>query len=283
MAHVIITEPRVVDASLAVIRAELDAIRITMDPVLGQQRASIDYARLLLDLMSARVTLASLQSQLFQAESNLSRTNALFAGKLVTEERFEETKNTRDALASQVRAQLELIARVEPGLKGITADGTDGKFASPEQALQAAIRVQEENLRLTEARLGPVPLLAPIDGVVSQVLRREGETVAAGEPIFQISAKGSTSVIGFLRQPINSVLQTGQPVRVQTRSMPRQSAIAKVSMVGGQLEPIFPTLLAAMHLPVASMPTEMGLRIHVTAPESLNLRPGEHVDIFMKE
>jgi multidrug resistance efflux pump len=283
IAQVITTDARVVEASLAVIRAELDSIRTTMDPVLGQQRAAIDYERLLLDLMNARVTLASLQSQLFQAESNYSRTSALYAGKLVTEERYEETKNARDALAAQVKAQLELIARVEPGLKGITGEGTDGKFPTPEQGLRAAIRIQEETLRLTEARLSPVALVAPMDGIVSQVLRREGETIAAGEPIFQISATGSTTVIGFVRQPIGPVLKAGVSVEVRTRSVPRQSGFAKIAQVGEQFEPIFPSLLAAMHLPVASIPTETGLRVLITAPEGLALRPGEHVDILLKE
>lgn len=283
IAQVITTDARVVEASLAVIRAELDIIRFTMNPILGQQRAALDYERLLLDLMNARVTLASLQSQLFQAQSTFTRIDALFANKLVTEERFEEVKNARDALEIQVKAQQELITRVEPGLKAFAGDGTGGEPPSPMQGLRAAIKVQEEKLRLTEAQLSPVALIAPIDGIVSLVHRQSGEVIAPGEPLFQISATRSTRIIGFVREPVGIVPKAGMSVEVRSRSMGRSSGLSTIAHVGEQFEPISPTLLAAMRLPVSNIPTELGLRVIVNAPKDLPLHPGEHVDLLLRD
>jgi hypothetical protein len=72
-------------------------------------------------------------------------------------------------------------------------------------------------------------------------------------------------------------------VEVRTRAIGRPSGSAMVAEVGDQLEPISPTLLAALRLPVSTIPTEFGLRVHVTVPAELALRPGEQVDIFVRE
>jgi hypothetical protein len=71
-------------------------------------------------------------------------------------------------------------------------------------------------------------------------------------------------------------------VEVRTRSFIRRKGMARVIQVGEQLEPISPTLLAAMRLPVTSIPTDLGLRVHVTPPAGLSLRPGEQVDVIIR-
>src|SRR5687768_10455400 len=85
LGHVIVNDPKVLEASLAVIRAEIDVLRTTTD---------MNFERLRLDWMSKRVELVSLQSQLHQAEATLARVVALHRIKLVTEEEFDEAKNT---------------------------------------------------------------------------------------------------------------------------------------------------------------------------------------------
>ncbi|MDP3068954.1 MAG: HlyD family efflux transporter periplasmic adaptor subunit [Opitutaceae bacterium] len=278
LAHVMATDPQILEASLAVIRAEIQVMRQTTE-----QRTLLDYERLMLDLMSERVKLAALKSQLHQAESTLARAKSLYAGKLLTEERFEEAQNTRDALQAQVAAQTELVARVDPDRQGLGPTNQAPPPASPAQALRASIKLQEERLRLAEAQLRPIPLIAPIDGIVTLAFRQPGEVVVAGEPIFQITAAGSQHIIGFLRQPGATTPTPGTAVEVRTRSLPRRTGTAVIAQVGTHLEPITPTLLAALHLPVTNPPTELGLRMHVTVPTDLALRPGEQVDLLFRD
>jgi hypothetical protein len=38
-----------------------------------------------------------------------------------------------------------------------------------------------------------------------------------------------------------------------------------------------------MRLPVTTIPTDVGLRVHVTRPEGLLLRPGEQVDLIIRD
>ncbi len=271
LAHVVVADPQVLEASLGVIRAEIEVMRQT-----SELRTLLDYERLMLDLMSERVKLTTLKSQLHQAESNLARAKALHTGKLLTDERFEEAQNTRDSLLAQVTVQAELVARIDPELQRLTP-------AVGAQPLRASIKLQEEKLRLTEAQLRAVALVAPLDGIVTLVSRRPGETVVPGEPIFQVTAAGAPSVVGFIRPPVGALPAPGTAVEVRTRSLPRRTGTATITQVGAHLEPISPTLLAALHLPVTSVPTELGVRVHVTVPTDLALLPGEQVDLVLRD
>ncbi|MBL9199111.1 MAG: HlyD family efflux transporter periplasmic adaptor subunit [Opitutaceae bacterium] len=278
LAHVVVTDPQVVEASLGVIRAEIEVMRQT-----SELRTLLDYERLMLDLMSERVKLTTLKSQLYQAESNFTRAKSLHTGKLLTDERFEEAQNTRDSLLAQVKVQTELVARIDPELQRLAS--TAGNLPSPSAThpLRASLKLQEEKLRLTEAQMRPVALVAPIDGIVSLVNRRAGEAVAPGEPIFQITAAGAPSIVGFVRTPVGTLPAPGAAVEVRTRSLPRRTGTATIAQVGAHLEPISPTLLAALHLPVTAVPTELGVRVHVTVPTGLALLPGEQVDLVLKD
>jgi hypothetical protein len=89
-------------------------------------------------------------------------------------------------------------------------------------------------------------------------------------------------IVGYLRPPLTVEPKTGMSVEVRTRTFQRHRAHAAIAGVGAQLEPISPTLLAAMRLPVSNPPTELGLRVNVTVPAGLTLRPGEHVDLIFE-
>ena len=278
LAQIVVTDPQVLEASLAVIRAEIEVMRQTTE-----LRTLLDYERLMLDLMSERVKLTALKAQLRQAESNFTRVKTLHAGKLVTDENFEEVQNTRDALQAQITAQTELVTRIEPEYQRFTANDPGHTRPTPAQTLRASLKLQDEKLRLVEAQLKPVTLVAPIDGIVTLVLRKPGEVVATGEPIFQVTAAAAENIVGYVRQQAGTAPLPGTIVEVRTRSRPRRTGTTTITQVGSQFEPISPTLLAALQLPVTSVPTELGRRVHVTVPTGLTLLPGEHVDLVLKD
>lgn len=278
LGYVHVSRPEVLDASLGMIRAEIELMRTTLDPVIGHQRAALDFDRLQLDWMSKRVELASMQGSLHQNESTFARSSRLHASKMITDEEFDLARNARDTVAAQVKAQSELISRLEPSIKSSDV----AKMGSSSDGLQAAIQQKLEELRLMEAQYGPVPLVAPIDGVVTLILRQTGEAVGVAEPILQISATRSKRIIGFLRMPVSTEAKPGMTVEVRTRRLQREVGTAQITQIGQQLEPISPTLLALMRLPVTTVPTEFGLRVLVSPPEGLSLLPGEPVDLILR-
>jgi multidrug resistance efflux pump len=257
-------------------------MRATLDPVIGQQRAVLDFDRLQLDWMAKRVELASMQGVLHQNESTLTRSTRLHEAKLITDDEYDLARNARDTLAAQIHAQQELITRLEPSINYFKSPGIPTTSDSA-LGMKAAIDHKHEELRLIEAQLGPIALVAPVDGVVTFIHRRSGETVGAAEAILQISSTRSERIIGFLRQPLTFEPKPGMNVEVRTRSLQRQIGTAQISQVGAQLEPISPTILAIMRLPISAVPTEYGVRVHVTSPLGLELRPGEHVDLILRD
>ena len=282
VAEVMLSDPKVLEASLAVLRAEIELMRVTKEPVVGQQRVALDFERLQLDWLSKRVDLTALQGELVQAEATLARAEALKQTNMIAADAYDLAKNTRDRIAAQLKAQTELVNQMEPGIRNIReADVVTARPAAP--GMQAAIKHKEEELRLIQAQMGSRSLLAPIDGVVTLIYRRAGETVAAAEPILQISATTSERIVGFLRQPVSREPKPGATVEIRTRAQRRKVGTAVIEQVGVQLEPITPTLLAAMRLPVSTVPTDLGLRVQVSAPAGMGLRPGEHVDLILRD
>jgi multidrug resistance efflux pump len=281
IGHVATANPRLLDATLAVIRAEVGMLTATATGTTDRQRVALEFERLQLDWMAHRVELAALKGRLQQTESDLARAVPLHRTGLVTEESFEQLKTNRDALAAQVTEQSRLVAQLEPIVRNFATPDARAAALSSETALASAINVEEAKLRLAEAELMPVALLAPIDGVVSLLLRRAGETVTAGEVILRISATRSERLTGFLRQPIPFEPKAGMTAEVRTRALSRQSGTTKILQVGPVMEAISPTLLAAMRLPPGQLP-EPGLRIQFAIPAGLNLRPGEQVDVTIR-
>lgn len=122
------------------------------------------------------------------------------------------------------------------------------------------------------------PLVAKMDGVVSEVIHHPGEIVASGESILRITSKQAGRLTGYLRQPLPFEPQPGMLAEVRTRGATRQSAITTITGVGAAMETIPAGIIAAMRLPDKQ---EKALRVHLAMPRGFNVRPGENVDVIV--
>lgn len=281
LGHVAAANPRLLEATLAVIRAEVGMISATMQGATDRQRVALEFERMQLDWMNHRVERAALQGQLQQATAELGRAEPLHRSGLMTDENYSQLKIAKDSLTAQLEEKGRLISRLEPVLQSMTTADPQAAALSGDSALAAAIKVQEAKLRLAEEQLAPVPLVAPIDGVVTDVTRRAGETVEAGDTIIRITAPKPVRLTGYLRQPLPFQPKAGMLAEVRTRGLPVRSATTKITDVGVALEPISTTVLAALRLPPTPAP-ETAVRVEFALPAGLELRPGEHVDIVMR-
>ncbi len=272
--------PRVLDATLAVIKADIGMLNASLAGLTDAQRVTIALERMQLDWMNHRVELASLRGRLQQAEADLTRGTPLHAAAMITEEAYEQMKITRDSLTAQVEEQSKLVAYLEPLVKTLATPEAQAAALSPDAALASGIKLQEAKLQLAEAQLNPLPLVAPMSGIIALQLRRTGETVVAGEPVLRISATKPERLVGFLQQPIPFEPKVGMSAEIRTRTLHRHIAATKILQVGPAMEPILPTLIAAMRLPTSPAP-ESGLRVEFALPQGLTLVPGEHVDVVI--
>jgi multidrug resistance efflux pump len=280
IGHVRAATPEVTAATLAIIRAEIELLRSNLEPVLPAQRVALDAARLQLDWMRERVTLASLRVQLAQAEADLTRLTPLHAQNLVSAEVFDNAKSNRANLAAQLTEQEKLVTTLAPAAGNLAAQNAGASPRSPAETLAAALKVEDEKLRLAEAQLGPVNLVAPISGIVLLVHRRAGEMIATGEPVITVAATESVRLVGFLRQPLPVNPTPGAKAEIRTRTLAREIGTATVLETGRVLEPVSPTLLALVNRTASP---ELGLRVHLSIPPELKLRPGEQVDVLIRD
>ncbi|MBI4657739.1 MAG: hypothetical protein HY735_02620 [Verrucomicrobia bacterium] len=268
------TDPRL---SLAMVQSELEVLRARLEPRLAHQRNATDYERLRLEWLLQKVDLATARVNLARAENELRRNESLFQARLISEDLYDFTLKARDGLRTEVEERLKVISDLEQGLQHLKALGEPQAAPLAGDTLLASIRTQEERLQSADSLLQPIPLLAPIDGMVSAVYRQEGENVQNGDLIIAVSASQPEYILGYLRQPIAVEPAVGMPVEVRMRSPKPSVHFAQILQVGSQLEPITNSL--ALVRP--SLLMDMGLPIKVSVPLDLKARPGEVVDLVL--
>ena len=279
LGQVLVTDPKILASSLAVIQAEIENLRVTMAPIAVQQRTSMNYDHLLLDWMQDRSKLAMAKVNLQLASAEFHRMGELYKDKIVSERVFEQAQAGEERLRKEVEELTTLVQEQERNTRALqpTNTGAHDLASVSEEPLHAAIAVQESKLRLTEAELSPIILRAPADGMVSVILHRSGEAITAGDPIVSVSVLNPVRIIGYLRAPMPREPHLGMSVMVRTRGPHRESGLAKIVGIGTQLEPIAPALLPALK----PATVELGLPIAVSLPLSLKIRGGELVDLTL--
>lgn len=275
VGQVMVTDPKILASTLAVIQSEIELLRINMKPVMSQQHAAMDYDHLRLVWMKQRADLATAKVNLQAAEAEQHRMEELFKDKIVSQRAFEQATAARDRLRSEIAELTNIVTEGERGFADLQLTNSVEISKVSSSPLLAAIAVQEAKLRQTEAELNPIVLKAPMDGIISTIFCRSGEAVTAGQPIASIASLNPVRIVGYLRAPVLNEPAVGMRVEVRTRGLHRESGSAKIMEVGGQLETIPPVLSGPLKLASA----ELGLPLDISLPPELRIRPGELVDI----
>jgi len=288
IARVITTDPKIIEASLAVIRAEVELLKTGMDPILNQHRDAVNYQQFRLSWLVQRVDLAAAGVRLQFADSELQRVAKLFEEKIVPQgipqgpnqngvTGYEVALRDRDALRTEVEERTKLVTEMEQKLHDLKVPDNWENPQATSPAISAAVAVQDEKLRLTEAQLNPITLKCPMDGMVSKIYHRSGETIVAGDPIITLTASRAQHIIGYLRQPLPFEPKSGDPVKIYTRRPHRQVATTQILQVGVQME----LVTAPMRLRGYSAAMERGLPVLLSLPPGLEVHPGELVDLMV--
>jgi multidrug resistance efflux pump len=277
VGQVLVTDPKILASSLAVIQAEIESLRVSQTPVAAQQRLAMEYSEVRLHWMAQRAELGVAKADLLVAEADFHRTEELYKDKIVSERAFDLAKAKQDSLRNKV-AELAFSVDDQGRRVGLLQPTNTTEIAKvTDQSLQTAIAVQESKLRLTEAELDPITLRAAVDGMVDVIYHHVGEAVTVGEPIVGIAPSNAVRIIGYLRPPLFEEPKLGAGVEVRTRGPHRQAGTAKIIEVGTQYEPLPP----ALQIPAQLANTELGLPLSISVPASLKIRPGELVDLTL--
>lgn len=272
LAKIITTDPKIIEAQLAVISAEVNLLQARLEADIN--RNAVDYEQLRLDWMQQKVSLATSRVNLQLAENELTRIRRLMPSGVASEQELDVAQTTRDSLRVEVEEKQKLIAQTEAALQRIESELGQGEAESRRDPLLAAIEVQSQRIRLTEAEMSPITLKAPIEGMVSVVHRHSGENLSAGDPILVISSSESVGIVGYVPQPFPFEPAEEMEILVRTTTVPRQEAKATILRVGVQLEEI----PAGLRIP--GSPSILGLPVFISLPTQLSVMPREHLELI---
>lgn len=202
-----------------------------------------------------------------------------------------------NALAKKIEDNQHLLAQSEKDL--LEAQRRCDEFTqrqlqhpSLDTALEVtrrAVEVQEREIDRLLARREPLVLTAPIDGVVSQILRRPvrrtgegvvrqmirraGEAVLDGEPILTVSATEPDEILTYARREQSGLVRVGMEVEIIKETEPAQIARSHVVYLGPIME------VAPQRLWIVPDIPDWGRPMLIKIPPSMKLIPGEVVGI----
>lgn len=292
IAQILTTDPKILEAQLALSKARIDFVRFSVEPKLRTENNRITFQKLRLDWMRERANLAIGKARLIYTEAEFDRVRRLYeqstpspttpgatdtvVQRPVSAAEYEKALADRNSNQAEVDELTRLVSDMELAMRDIEPEEARLEEEEP-NAVRAAVSVEERQLGVIEAQLAPITLSAPIDGFVSTVHRRAGESVAPGDPIVTISQGSSERIIAYVRQPLNLDVTTNRQVEVRARGAGRAQGIGHILAVGSQLEPISPQLLPARAQ--GGNTPEFGLPILVSIPPGMHLFGGEMVDL----
>jgi multidrug resistance efflux pump len=280
LAIVALEDPKLLETTLAVIRAETEAIRQSLDPIRPQQQILMGYERLRQDGLMLRAQLAVARIEFAESDSEYVRSKALGESQIIPLAELERLKSIRDAREAQVQELMLLVSDASKALTDSQPIRETISNLSQTNAIAAFMDVQEKKLRMIEAELGQIILTSPMEGVVGKIFRQVGDVVNTGDPILSVAAAHGENVVAYLRQPLRQKPSVGMPVEVRARSGQRPSVLARVESVGALLEPINPLLLPPGMLNQRTQ--ELALPFRISIPRDFNVLPGETVDVVLK-
>ena len=231
-----------------------------------------------------QITLMAQEAQMLEAEADLKFRQADFdrnlslyrdgSNSIVAQQNLEISKRDRDIASHKLENAKKAYARFQQFMQELekTALVT---ISTNDPVLDADFKAQREKLL---ARTKPVELKIPMDGKVSDILKRPGERVVKGDVILTVSQITSDRIVGYVRQPIARHPTTNDTVLVRTRTNQRLAVPGHIIQVGPSLITVDPVLLSP-----DTRRREVGLPILISLPSGgLQLMPGEFVDITIQ-
>ncbi|NIU76274.1 MAG: HlyD family efflux transporter periplasmic adaptor subunit [Gammaproteobacteria bacterium] len=164
-------------------------------------------------VVSAARQADAVSTRLEQARREAERYRRLLEREAVSRQLAEQAETAVEQLESQLRA-----ARAAEDLARRRADA------------------EAARVRVAEIELDETVIIAPVDGVVSELLLRQGEIAAPGYPIMAIRESGNARLQVYL--PLDSAerVQTGDSARVFVDAYPDRSFPGTVETVASEAE-----------------------------------------------
>ena len=187
----------------------------------GQALAELDASDVNLQSQSAQAALASAQSDMALAKSELERYKALVDKQVVSRSLYE----TR---------------------------------LSAYQAAAARVKQARANANVSSNQTGYAILRAPKDGVIAQRMAEAGQVVAAGQTIFVLATDGAREISISVSEQFVSQFQPGRKMAVELWAAPGKIFPATLREISPSADPLARTFAAKVSFKADGVKAEVG-------------------------
>jgi membrane fusion protein, multidrug efflux system len=199
----------------------------------GQPLAQLDASDVNLQSQSSQAALASAQSDLALAKSELQRYKALVDKQVVSRSLYETRVSAYNAAAARVR-----------------------------QARAAA--------NVSANQTGYAVLRAPKDGVIAQRMAEAGQVVAAGQTIFVLATDGAREISISVSEQFVSQFQPGRKMQVELWAAPGKIFPATLREISPSADPLARTFAAKVSFTADGAKAEVGQSARVYVQDESN-------------
>jgi multidrug resistance efflux pump len=276
-----------------------EAANLETDRIVAQRRFSVDVENARLRVLELKTMLETDRIMLedLQLNDQIFITRNLSDQNDATHYERQKMKVEYNALAKKIEENEHLLAQADSDLE--QARQRRDEFAQRQleypamdsalEVIHRAIKVQEQRMEELSARRVALVLKSPIDGVVSQILRRPvrrtaegvvrqmlgraGEAVLEGDPILTVANSKSSEIIAWVGGEHLGRVREGMVVKLIKENEPAQIASSQVTYLGPIMEVMPQQLWTIPDIP------QWGRPMLIPIPPGLKLIPGETVGI----
>ncbi len=276
-----------------------EAANLETDRIAARRRFSVDVENARLRVLELKTMLETDRIMLedLQLNDQIFMTRNLSDQDDTTHYERQKMKVEYNALAKKIEENEHLLAQADSDLE--QARQRRDEFAQRQleypamdsalEVIHRAIKVQEQRMEELSARRVALVLKSPIDGVVSQILRRPvrrtaegvvrqmigraGEAVLEGDPILTVANSKSSEIIAWVGGEHLGRVREGMVVKLIKENEPAQIASSQVTYLGPIMEVMPQQLWIISDIP------QWGRPMLIPIPPGLKLIPGETVGI----
>ena len=276
------TELIIAKAELARLHAELEVRQqeLKLDGMAAQRRFALDAEVARVDYLTRVAEHEANKAALGRLEAMCKLQGSASDSDLLARTTSDQTRLQYETLRKEVAENEVALDAAKTGMQETERRRNDttqlygdldwARLLGP---FQEQVRAQETRLSDILQRTQFLVLRAPLDGKVSTIFYRTGETVLAGTPVLAVASPDSQRVLAYLPERSLRDVQVGAIAEVHSRRIGGPAARGKVLRVGSRIE----------DMPIAlwrnPMTAERGLSILVGDLPTGRFYPGEALDL----
>ncbi len=229
--EVLVSRGDTVAAGDAVVRLDEAATRRARESA----GAGVDLARASLRILEEQPradALSAAEAALAQAEADRQAAQAALDLLVATYRPLDPPDAELHPAESAVRQAIAAVDLARAQLSQIEAGHPEGERL----AAQAAVAEAEANLRLIGYQLEELTPVAPIEGIVREVLVRPGEVAAPGAPLAEIIDPNRLTLTVYVPQLQMARISSGDKVQVMVDAYPDSTFPGQVLLVASRAQ-----------------------------------------------